>query len=130
MTRPFLLIIICALVGCNSEKLPEKDLSKPNISYVELNFPKSRKGKYPVRLDNSQLTAFSRIISKRKSEYVEPENCYDLSIKLKDGGSLNYRTDGIKFQGYDDSSDLPFSFSVGENILTEVFKLKDLEHCK
>jgi hypothetical protein len=118
------------MVGCNTATLPEKNLSEPNISFVELNFPKSRTGKYPIRLDSSQLTAFSRIISKRKSEYVEPENCYDLSIKLKDGGSLNYRTDGIRFQGYDDSSDLPFSFSVAENILTAVFKLKDLEHCK
>lgn len=130
MTRSLLLVVFFTLAGCNSGRLPEKDVSEQNISYVELNFPKSKTEQYPIRLGSSQLAAFFRIFSKRKLEYVEPENCYDLLIKLKNGGSLNYRTDGLRFQGYDDSSDLPFSFSVGENILTEIFKLKNLEHCK
>jgi hypothetical protein len=130
MTRPFLLILTCVLLSCNFGKLPDKDLSKSNISYVELDFPKSKNRLYPLRLDNSQLVAIARILEKRELEYVDPENCYDLFIKLEDGGSVSYRTDGVRFQGYDDSSDLPFSFSLKENILTEVFGLKNIEHCK
>jgi hypothetical protein len=130
MTRPFLYIITFAFVSCNYGKLNDKDLSMSNISYIELTFPKSTSGEYPIRLDTTQLISFTRIINKRKLEYAEPANCYDLFIKLKEGGSVNYRTDGIRFQGYDDTSDLPFSFSLEENILTEVFKLKNIEHCK
>jgi hypothetical protein len=129
MIRPGLLIVIVILAGCSYGSLSEKDLSKNNITDVELNFPKSQQNTASIYLYGSQLSEFADILNQRKAEFVEPDNCYNLTIKLKDGGSVSYRTDGNKFQGYDDTSDRPFSFSVERNILTEVFKLKELEHC-
>ena len=110
--------------------MPSKDLSRTNITSIELTFPKSKAGQVPIKLDASQIDLFAEILENREETFVEPENCYNLSIKLKNGGGVNYWTDGLKFQGYDDSSDLPFSFETKQNVLKVVFKIKDLELCR
>ena len=49
--------------------------------------------------------------------------------KLKDGGAVQYLTDGLNFQGFDDSSDLPFSFSTQTNVLKTIFNLQNIDSC-
>lgn len=97
MIRSALFIAIFSLASCGYGSLPEKNLSKDNISDVELTFPKSQKVPASIHLDTSQLNEFAEILSRRKTVFVEPDNCYNLTIKLKDGGSVSYRTDGNKF---------------------------------
>jgi hypothetical protein len=82
-----------------------------------------------MRLDSTQIDLFAEILQQRRKTFVEPTNCYDLYIRLKDS-AVHYRTDGVNFEGYDDSTDLPFSFSTPRNILTKVFKIKTYEHCE
>ena len=125
-----LLLIFTLLTGCKVGSLPEKDLSISNISHVELSFPNNRNQAPTIKLDSIQIKIFAKILNERKQAFAEPKSCYNIFIKLKDGGGVQYRTDGVSFEGYDDSSDLPFSFSTTQNIITEVFKLKVLNNCK
>jgi hypothetical protein len=123
-----LFLIVSFFVACNWSKLRNKNLSKSNIDFVELTFPRGTNQK-TIRLDSSHLELFAKILKNRKEEFVKPSNCYKLYIKLKDGGAVNYLTDGINFQGFDDSSDLPFSFKVQTNILKAAFNLKTIYDC-
>ena len=116
-------------MGCNTQ-LPDKDLSQNNISSAELSFPNTGNKIKPIKLDSIQLNQFAHILSKRQDLVVDPKACYTLLIQLKIGGSVQYRTDGRNFVGYDDSSDLPFSFSIPADILTEVFHIIPVDNCR
>lgn len=129
MTKTLILIFI-VLTGCEVESLPEKDLSIQNISYVELSFPNNRHFAAPIKLDSTQIKLFAKILNERNEIVTGPKSCYTIFIKLKNGGQVQYMTDGLNFVGYDDSSDLPFSFSTTQNIITDVFKLKFFDNCK
>ena len=128
--RRLIILFLILLTGCKIGSLPDKNLSKSNISYIELTFPNSKNKIFPIRLDPSKINLFIEIFKNRKEGNFDPTNCYNLYIQLKDGSSVSYMTDGLKFQGYDDSSDLPFSFETKKDILKEVFKLKEIEKCK
>jgi hypothetical protein len=123
------LLIIILLSSCGLGTIPDKDLSKSNIAYIELSFPNSKNPALPIRLNSKQSDVLDTILRERKKALADPTNCYELFIQLKNS-SVHYRTDGINFQGYDSSTDLPFSFSTKRNILTDVFKLSNIEHCK
>lgn len=116
--------------ACTFGEIPNKNLSKSNIDFVELSFSRKNKVIKAIRLDTSKFELLSKILKDRKDELVNPSNCYVVHIKLKDGGELNYLTDGTNFQGFDDSSDLPFSFSTKTNILQSVFNLQTVDSCK
>ena len=117
-------------MGCNFSGMSGRNLSKSNIELVELTFPKGLNQNKPIKLDSSQFELFANILSKRHEEFVNPNSCYTIYIQLKDGGSVNYLTDGINFKGFDDSSDLPFSFKTTINVLSAVFKLEKIDSCK
>ena len=130
--KNYLLILILTTfaTACNFGKLPNKDLSKSNIEYVELSFPKGVNENKSIRLDSAQILLLSEILRNRKEDFVKPNNCYTLHIKLKNGGSVSYLTDGINFQGFDDSFDLPSSFKTQTDILKTVFNLQKIDNCK
>ena len=124
-----LVILIIVLTGCrNLGSLPNKNLTKSNITFVELSFPKNKNKS--VRLDSSHLELFTEILSNRQDGFFRPTNCYIVHIQLKDGGEVNYLSDGINFQGFDDSSDLPFSFKTNTDILKSVFNLEKIDNCR
>ena len=125
-----LIFIFFLFTGCDLGRLPDKDISRANISYAELSFPNNGHQSPVLKLSQSQIDTLAEILSERIEVLSDVNSCYNLHLKLKDGGSVNYRTDGINFQGYDDSSDLPFSFSTKRNILTDVFKLIVINNCK
>lgn len=124
------LILLAVLTGCNWGSLSNKNLSKSNIAFVELSFPKKANRNKSVRLDSSHLALFAEILNSRKEGFFKPTNCYIIHIQLRDGGEVNYLTDGINFQGFDDSSDLPFSFKTQTDILKAVFNLQKIDSCE
>ena len=126
---PFLIVIVF-LNGCKGKSLPDRNLSRANIELVELTFPKANGENKSITLDSSHLELFAEILKNRKEEFVNPNNCYTLHIQLKDGGSLNYITVGINFQGFDDSFDLPFSFKTQTDNFKEIFNLQKIDSCK
>ena len=131
--KKYLLLFSCIVIlyaACTFGTIPNKNLAKSNIDFVELSFSKNSKAKNVIRLDTSKFELLSKILKDRKDELVNPSNCYVLHIKLKDGGELNYLTDGTNFQGFDDSSDLPFSFSTKTNIVKSVFSLQAMDSSK
>ena len=124
-----LVILIIVLTGCrNLGSLPNKNLTKSNITFVELSFPKNKNKS--VRLDSFHLELFTEILRNRQDGFFRPTNCYIVHIQLKDGGEVNYLSDGINFQGFDDSSDLPFSFKTNTDILKSVFNLEKIDNCR
>ena len=124
-----LVILIIVLTGCrNLGSLPNKNLTKSNITFVELSFPKNKNKS--VRLDSFHLELFTEILRNRQDGFFRPNNCYIVHIQLKDGGEVNYLSDGINFQGFDDSSDLPFSFKTNTDILKSVFNLEKIDNCR
>lgn len=125
-----LLLSAISITACNWGKLPNKDLSKTNIEFVELSFPKGVNQSKTIKLDSSHLDILAEIIKDRKEIFSKPKSCYSLYIKLKNGGAVQYLTDGTNFQGLDDSSDLPFSFTTQTNILTTVFNIQTIDSCK
>ena len=126
--KRYVVIIIILWSSCNIGTIQDNDLSKSNISFVELSFPHSKNSALPIRLDSTKIGLLDTILKDRITTSIAPTNCYELYIQLKNA-SVRYRTDGINFRGYDSSTDLPFSFSTKRNILKEVFKLSKLEQC-
>ncbi|MES2430754.1 MAG: hypothetical protein V4556_07430 [Bacteroidota bacterium] len=125
-----LLLSAVSINACNVGELPNKDLSKKNIEFVELSFPKGVNQSKTMKLDSSHLDVFAKILKARNETFSKPKSCYSLYIKLKNGGAVQYMTDGVNFQGLDDSSDLPFSFTTQTNILITVFNLQTIDSCK
>ena len=96
MTRP-LLLIFTLLTGCNFGSLPDKYLSKSNISFVELSFPNNKNKASSIKLDSTQIDTFAKILSARKEAFVKPNSYDTILIKLKDSGAVQYCTDGLRF---------------------------------
>ena len=71
-------LFLIFVASCNLGKLPNKDLSKNNIEFVELSFPKGINNKKILKLDSSKLDEFSQILKNRVEQFVKPNNCYTL----------------------------------------------------
>lgn len=124
-----IMSLVPFFMGCNMGKVKNKDLSLSNIKFVELTFPKNVNCAISLRLDSTHLHSFAKTLMNRKETFVNPASCYLIHIELRNGGSVNYLTDGVNFQGLDDSSDLPFSFKTDINILKTLFNLDRIDSC-
>ena len=122
------LFLLFLVASCKFGKLPSRDLSNSNIKSVWLITPKGSALK-SIRLDSAHIEIFAKILKNREEGFFVPRNCYTIHIELKDGGMVSYLTDGVKFKGFDDSSDLPFSFRTAVNVLKIAFNLQNLDSC-
>ncbi len=115
----FFLLISCIFAfSCNETKVP--DFSCDHLDTVDV---WENNGVIKYNLNAKQKCILSQLLLNRKEGFLDhKENLnYDVFISFKKSDTfLHYETDGIYFQGLDQSTCYPFAFTIDSNLFSAI----------